>query len=191
MRDIRGLVLATALTALACTRPLSLNVPKTDVVAAPPTDSSGRPTETSVVEVRYFPFSPTVSVVGWSSDDAGFGLRSWLRRDGSLVRDHRLYVSAYYLPGRGSYYLASVPPVQFEREGRSRDLYACYFGKCSPFQTLGWRVPDDFLRASRDSLTVTLYGRDGRKLDLTVRRQLIDAYLAKVDSVSATLRRSN
>jgi len=38
---------------------------------------------------------------------------------------------------------------------------------------------------------VKFYGRDNRELIITVRRDLIDAYLARVDSVSATLRKLN
>jgi hypothetical protein len=38
-------------------------------------------------------------------------------------------------------------------------------------------------------VAVTFYGRQGRRLTITVRRDLIDAYLAAVDSASAALQR--
>jgi hypothetical protein len=98
-------------------------------------------------------------------------------------------VGTYYEPWVRSLYFAAAPPRQFQMTGVSRDAYACYFGKCSPFETIGVRIPDEFLREIRDSVAVTLYGRGGRELTITVRRDLIDAYLAAVDSVSAELRK--
>lgn len=71
----------------------------------------------------------------------------------------------------------------------SRDPFACYWGKCSPFETMSVRIPDELLRSNRDSLDVTFLGHDNRKLVLTLRRDLIDAYLLAVDSVSAEMRR--
>jgi hypothetical protein len=116
-------------------------------------------------------------------------LRTSIRRDGSIVRDHNLYVGTYYEPWVRRLYLAAAPPRQFRMLGVSRDAFACRFGKCSPFETIGVRIPDAYLRANRDSLPITLRGWDGRDLTITVRRGLIDAYLAAVDSVSAALRR--
>jgi len=88
-----------------------------------------------------------------------------------------------------TFHLATVPPRVLKMTGTSRDIYACYFGSCSPFETLGVRIPDELLRANRDSVAVRFYGRGGRELIVTVRRDLIDAYLSSVDSVSAALRR--
>jgi hypothetical protein len=128
-------------------------------------------------------------VVAWPSDDGSYGLRTSIRRDGSIVRDHRLFVGTYFEPWVRRLHLAVAPPTQFRMLGVSRDALACRFGKCSPFETIGVRIPDAYLRASRDSLPITLRGWDGRDLTITVRRDLIDAYLAAVDSVSAALRR--
>lgn len=176
---------------VACAPPIILGTASTatDAVAPLPTNTTGGAPEPPTIEVRYFPFSPTVSVVGWTATDAGYGLRAWLRRDGSLVRDHRLYVSTYYVPQMRSFHLAAVPPRALKMTGTSRDIYACYFGRCSPFETLGVRIPDELLRANRDSVAVRFYGRGGRELVVTVRRDLIDAYLSSVDSISAALRR--
>jgi hypothetical protein len=190
-RSPRAALRALALTAVlvgfvGCAPPLLLD----DVVLAPTrTDTIGARADSTEVQLRYFSFSPTVSVVAWPAADAGYGLRAMVRRDGSLVRDHSLYVGTYYEPWVRSLYLAVAPPRQFRRQGVSRDSFACYFGKCSPFETLGIRITDEFLRANRDSVAVTLYGHDGRAVTITVRRDLIEAYLAAVDSVSAALRK--
>jgi hypothetical protein len=182
-KTLGALGLAAALAGLTrCAPPIVL-------ANAPAVEDTTAAEELPTVELRYFPFSPTVSVVAWPSDDAGFGLRTSVRRDGTLVRDHRLYIGTYFEPWVRGLYLAAAPPRQFKMLGVSRDAFACYFGKCSPFETIGVRIPDEFLRAHRDSLPVTLYGWGGRELTVTVRGDLIDAYLAAVDSVSAQLRR--
>jgi hypothetical protein len=177
-----ALMLAASFAGLVgCAPPIVLSAPSaaTDVAADEP----------PIVQLRYFSFSPTVSVVAWPAEDAGYGLRASVRRDGSLVREHSLYVGTYFEPWVRGLYLAVAPPRQFRRQGVSRDNYACYFGKCSPFETLGVRITDEYLRANRDSVAMSLYGRDGRALTITLRRDLIDAYLAAVDSVSAALRK--
>lgn len=66
-----------------------------------------------------------------------------------------------------------------------------YYAACSPFVTLGWRMTDDLLRAGRDSLVMEFHGRHGRTMSIAVPRALIDACLTVVDSVSASLRKSN
>ena len=185
----RRLVSAAFLVGFAgCAPPIVLD---TASITPAPVDTAVAPEEAPTVELRYFSFSPTVSVVAWSGENSDYGLRSWVRRDGSLVRDHRLYVATLYEPWVRGLRLATAAPKQFRMLGVSRDTYACYWGKCSPFETIGVRIPDEVLRASRDSVAVTLYGWSGRELTITVRRDLIDAYLAAVDSVSAALRKRN
>lgn len=157
--------------------------------ATPVTPDTTADAEPPIIELRYFSFSPTVSVVGWTGENDWYGLRTTVRRDGSLVRDHRLYVNTYYKPWMRTFHLAAVPPRGLEMMGVSRDPYACYFGRCSPFETLAVRIPDELLRANRDSVTVTFYGSSNRQMTITVRRDLIEPYLASVDSVSSALRR--
>lgn len=171
---------------VGCAPPIVLDAA---AITASATDTVSAPDEAPTVELRYFSYSPTVAVVAWPGETAGYGLRSSVRRDGSLVRDHRLYVGTLYEPWVRELRIATAPPRQFRILGVSRDTYACYWGKCSPFETLGVRIPDEFLRASRDSVDVTLYGWGGRELTITLRRDLIDAYLAAVDSVTAALRK--
>lgn len=181
-RNFRIMVVACLGLFAGCAPPIVLEAPPTLRDAA---DGVEPPT----IELRYFSFSPTVSVVGWSAEDNWYGLRTAVRRDGSLVRDHRLYVNTYFEPWIRSLYRAVIAPRGLQMMGVSRDPYACYFGRCSPFETLNVRVPDELLRANRDSVTVTLYGAGNRQLLVTLRRDLIDPYLASVDSVSAALRK--
>lgn len=194
-RAVQGaFTLATCLAALAgCAPAIVLNsaFARPHVVAPAEGDTSRAQDELPTVQLRYFSFSPTVSVVAWRTDDAGYGLRASVRRDGSLVRDHRFYVGTYYEPWVQSLNLAVAPPRQFKMAGVARDDLACSFGECSPFETLSVRIPDEYLRANRHSLAVRLSGSGGREMSITVGRELIDAYLTAVDSVSAALRRGN
>jgi hypothetical protein len=179
----RLVVAASVAVLTACAPPIVL-----DPVAPTPGERVDD-TESPTIELRYFSFSPTVSVVSWPAEENWYGLRASVRRDGSLVRDHRLYVSTYFEPWMRTMYRAAIPPRGLQMLGVSRDSHACYFGRCSPFETLSVRVPDEVLRTTRDSVTVTFYGSGNRQLMVTLRRGLIDPYLASVDSVSAALRR--
>jgi hypothetical protein len=216
LTDVRALALAAALIGLAgCAFPVMgrLGSAGRADFATPsatdlgPTDSVQPP----VVEVREFPRSSIVSVVAWSPDQPDFGLNArLLRGDGSLIRDHRLYVSTYYMgnvptsdsrvytrpvvlgrPTRLHGVVQTVTPAKqlLEATGITRDDRACYYDKhsCTPFETFDVRVPDEMLRANRDSVAIRLYTRGGMETIVTLRRDLIDPYLAKVDSVSAAL----
>jgi hypothetical protein len=174
-------------------------------------DSFDKPEpEPLTIQVREFPHSATVSVVVWNPEEPDYGLRATLRRDGSLVRDHRLYVSTYYfgydaIGGQTSYarntnrpllnpqhwFVRTVVPAldQLQSTGTIRDAEACHWGSCSPFETFEVRVPDSLLRANRDSVAIKLYGRGDGEFVLAVRRDLIDPYLRTVDSVAAALRK--
>ena len=169
---------------------------------------SGSDTEetqaTPRVEIRDFPYAPTLAIVAWSEDDAAAGLRAMLRRDGSLVRDHQFYISTSVLgnfnpfaiaatnrPPSGRYVQTLVPAGRaLEVLGSARDEYFCDGGgkTCSPYESFRVRVPDSLLRANRDSITVRLYGV-GSEFVISVNRAVIDPYLAAVDSVSAALRK--
>lgn len=179
-------------------------------VASLPTDSvdAAPRAEPPIVQVREYPHSPTVSIVAWTPDETAYGLRASVRRDGSLIRDHQLYISTYYgavsslYSGVNSSYASrargqgglvqtvALPERLLLSTGISRDIQSCYaWPKCSPYETRGVRVPDAVLRANRDSLAVRFYGRAGGELTITLYRDLIDSYLEKVDSVSAALRK--
>lgn len=182
-------------------RRASIASPEQVITPAYDLDPAAPLEEPAVVQVFEYPRSPTVAVIAWRPGDSGYGLRSWLRRDGSLVRDHRFYVSTFYDGGTSSHFANSgmrkgavetVTPagLLLESAGTLHDVHACHgWPDCTPFVSRLSRIPDSLLRANRDSLAVRLYGRGGTELTVTVRRDVIDAYLRTVDSVAATLRR--
>jgi hypothetical protein len=151
---------------------------------------------TPVVQVRAFWRSSVVSIVAWDPDDPAFGLRTSVSRTGELVGglrfgDHRLYMTPVYAHNMGGFKYAAVPVGHLLLEtGSQGDPYSCFFGKeCSPMVTVGVRVPDSLLRANRDSLVVTFYPQVQEPWTITLRRELIAAYLDEVDSVVAELRK--
>ena len=143
-----------------------------------------------IVQVRTFPNSAVVSVVAWDKSDAAFGLRTSVTRTGELIGglrfgDHRLYLTPLYARDMGGFAYASVPPGRLLLgAGAESDVYSCFYGKdCSPMTTVGVRIPDSLLRADRDSLAIAFVPRVLEPWKITLRRELIDAYLARVDSV--------
>jgi hypothetical protein len=199
MKNRFPLVVVASLSALAaCAFPINRGAKPydDDAYAGSSADEPGPP----IVQVREYSKSNIV-VIAWEPDDNGFGLRTELRRDGSLVSDHRLYVSTYY---NGRVALTNSPLLQRMKwnvaeavvpahqvllsTGVSRDLYHCYWGPCSPYESVGIRIRDEMLRSNRDSIAVRLYGRGDAEMILTARRDLIDAYLSTVDSLAAALR---
>jgi len=192
---LRPLVFGTALIGLIGCAPSILPVTASTAtrIDVPPGTSPGDSTsfpQPATIEVRYYAHSPTVTIVGWDPAETAYGLRAWLRRDGSLIRGHRLYVSSYYIPARPAFTRAVAPSRPLELTGISRDVHACVGGRpCSPPETFGALVPDELLRSTRDSLVVTFYGRGSRELLITLHRDLIDAYLGRVDSVVAVMRK--
>ncbi len=215
LTGVRALALTVSLAAFtACAFPVAGRLDSAiRGNGATPTATDLGPTgdASPVIEVREFPRSSIVSVVAWSPDEPDFGLNARLRRgDGSLIHDHRLYVSTYYLgnvpvsdtrvytkpvvlgrPTRVHGVVETVTPADqvVEATGITHDDRACYYDVhiCTPFETFDVRVPDEMLRANRDSVAIRLYGREGMEMIVTIRRDLIDPYLAKVDSVSAAL----
>jgi len=158
----------------------------TDTAAAPP-----------VVQVRGFPRSAVVSIVAWDAGDAAFGLRTAVTRTGELVGglqfgDHRLYMAPLYAREMGGFKYAAVSLGELLLgTGAQRDTHSCFYGRnCSPMVTVGVRVPDSLLRANRDSLVVTFFPSVLEPWTITLRRELITAYLTKVDSVVAELRKT-
>jgi hypothetical protein len=163
------------------TSPPAVSVPAAEPEAEP---------EPPRVQVRHFSFSPEVAVLAWGAADAAYGLRASLDRSGALVRDHRLYVSAYYEPALAAFPRAKLASRPLMVNGIRSDPWACHFGDCSPPRAFEARIPDDLLRSHRDSAVIRFHADDGRELILRVAPEVVDAYLAAVDSVSARLRRS-
>lgn len=157
-----------------------------DVVAAEP-----------IVQVRSYWRSPLVTIVAWDPEDPMVGLRTSVTREGKLVGgiqagDHRLYMTPLYARDMGGFGQATDGSgALLLGSGLQRDSYSCFYGKeCSPMVTLGVRVPDSLLRANRDSLVVTIIPKVSDPWTITLRRELIEAYLEKVDAVVADLKRA-
>lgn len=169
----------------AATRTLPALAPDDAAVGAP------------VVQVREFWRSSVVSVVAWDADDAAFGLRTSVTRTGELVGglrfgDHQVYMTPFYAQYMGGFKYATLTlPDLLLGTGTQRDPYSCFYGKdCSPMVTVGVRVPDSLLRANQDSLVMTFYPRVQKPWTITLRRELISAYLKTVDSVVMELRKT-
>jgi hypothetical protein len=152
--------------------------------------------EPPIVQVRDFPGSSVVSVLAWDVEDATFGLRTAVNRNGTLVGgarygDHQLYMTPFHYWYMGGFTHATAEPGKpLLRTGWSRDAQACFYGtQCSPVDAVGVRVPDALLRANRDSLVVT-FDATRDPWTITLRRELIAAFLTSVDSVVAERRKS-
>jgi hypothetical protein len=150
-----------------------------------------------IVQVRDYWRASIVSVVAWDVDEAAFGLRTSVSRNGTLVGglrfgDHVLYISPFFARYMGGFVHATGAPGQLLlRTGWRNDPHSCFYGRhCSPMQTVGVRVPDSLLRASRDSLVVTFLPSIQDPWTITLRRELIAAYLTKVDSIVAGMRKT-
>jgi hypothetical protein len=148
-----------------------------------------------IVQVRGYRQSSVVSVVAWDAGESDFGLRTSVSRTGKLVGglrygDHSLYLSPFLARQMGGFAHAAVMPAGqlLLGTGTRRDSYSCFYGRsCSPMVTVAVRVPDSLLRANRDSLVVTFFPRTLDPWTITLRRELIAAYLQKVDSVVAEM----
>jgi hypothetical protein len=91
----------------------------------------------------------------------------------------------------GFKYAADTAWHVLRKTATQRDVYACFDGNdCSPMVTVGVRIPDALLRANRDSLVVTFFPSVLENWTITLRRELIAAYLTKVDSVVADMRKT-
>lgn len=149
-----------------------------------------------IVQVRDLPGSPTVAIVAWDPDNADFGLRTRLRRDGSdlgeaRVGEHRLYLNSVFVDAHGGFAHAVAHDGKLLRStGNAPDMDACRFDNvCSPRETVGLGVSDDWLRQHRDSVVVTLRPRAGQNWTIRLDKSLIDAYLTAIDSASAALKK--
>lgn len=159
--------------------------PETRSVASTMPDTVAPPT----IEVRDFPESPIVYVVGWSGDDPGYGLRTIVRKDGTSPLNHALYLTSYYTAAVPAFTRVYTPDRRLLLAGRGRDVHPCASsGPCSPYDFYSVAIRDTYLRSTRDSIPVTFYDRSSRELTITLPRTLIDAYIATVDSVVASLR---
>ena len=151
---------------------------------------------TPVVQVRDLPNAPAIAIVAWDPDNVDIGLRTRIGRDGKDLGDarmgeHRLYLNSVFVDAHGGFAHAVAHDGKLLRNtGNARDMDACRFDNlCSPRETVGLGVPDEWLRQHRDSLVVTLRPRTGQNWTIRLDGRVIDAYLKTVDSVLASLKK--
>jgi hypothetical protein len=149
-----------------------------------------------IVQVRDVRDAPAVAIVGWDAENPEYGLRTRLRRDGShlgegRVGEHRLFLSSVFVEANGQFAHATSHDGKLLRNsGTAKDIDACRYGNvCTAAETVGLGVSDEFLRAHRDSLVVTLRPKGGRHWSITLDGRVINAYLVAMDSVSASLKK--
>src|SRR5688500_14257414 len=190
LKTAAPLILGLAMAA-ACATPTRIPPDAPDgASASAPADAllPGDTIDTAVVRIREYPRSTAVTVVAWGTGDPRYGLRAMLRRDGTLIRDHRFYISTGWAPVTGTAgilvaprdYIQTVAPSghALRYTGIIRDPQPCQGGEgCSPYEAFSARVTDELLRASRDSLSVRLAAVGGTERTVTIPGDVIDAYL--------------
>ena len=115
-----------------------------------------------IVQVRDLPNAPSIDIVGWEPGEAQFGLRTRLRRDGTLLGagrgDHRLFLSTVFVDAKGGLNIANAHTGKvFRKMAEEKDVDACRFGNvCSPGETIGLAVDD----AQRERMLRRMIGED-------------------------------
>lgn len=143
----------------------------------------------TIIQVRDFPSSPIVEVLAWNASAPAFGLRTWVRRAGAPDRYHRFWVNTDFVGPSGrdvtqAQGLNRPLPVSY-----ATDTQNCLEGTCTPGSTLGARFLDGLLRGSKEDVAVKFITSGGTDFTVTLRRNLVDSYLAAVDSVIASLKK--
>ncbi len=144
-----------------------------------------------VVQVREYEGSTTANVVAWSSRRPNWGLRTAVRKNGSLERDHYVFVNTIFLGLKSSPRFVKMlePRVRnLETTIVSNDVHSCYRSDlCSPRSYLAARVPDRLLQARPDSIVLVLPSERDASGQVTIRitTNVITPYVATVDSLVA------
>jgi hypothetical protein len=197
-----GVRLVIASTAAACALPHLRGDPVHEQRYARAGTASSDSTRDSslIVQLREFDRSAAVTVLAWDADDASYGVRATVSRNGGTLvgqprsGNHELYLDPVMVQHMGGFRLAGVlPGPPLVPAPPMRDVYSCSYGShCSPMTALGVWIPDSVLRAHQDrgdSLVVTFTPALGRDWEVTLSGDLIGRYLHAVDSVSASLAR--
>lgn len=170
---LRTLALATTAVAL--------------VLVARPSFSHPAPQGGAVVQVRDFEKASTVDIVAWNAAEPQFGIRTWVRRNGQADRYHYVWVNADYPAIRDAGTAQGLNrPLQVTS---MRDDQNCVNGQCTPTAVVRARLSDDWLRKATDNVQVKFITNSGAEIIFTARRALLDAYLARVDSVTGALKK--
>ncbi|MBM3906753.1 MAG: hypothetical protein FJ363_01620 [Gemmatimonadetes bacterium] len=159
------------------------------VVTAAARSSAGHepPQGGAVIQIRDFEKASIVEIVAWNATEPQFGLRTFVKRNGSPDRYHRLWVTSGYpaitdvAKAQG---LNRPLPVSSQRDDQN-----CLNNRCAPTSTVGARVPDDALRKATENVEVKFFTNSGAEIMFTARRPLVSAYLAAVDSVIGALKK--
>jgi hypothetical protein len=183
---VRAVLYGAVMATVASCAPSPVRAP----VAQGPTLSDVGLAETPMVQFRSFPFSSDVYIVAWGVGGSGWGLRAMIRHDGSLVRDHIVYVSTLYHPGVSRVWKAVLDGDLLLLQGVGRDRQPCWDDVCTPSSYFSTRIREDRLRAARDDLTVRYHGDEDRQFTIHIAPEVVDAYLQAVDSVRAARRRN-
>lgn len=193
MTDRRVILAALVVGVAGCSLPLIGDGPLARFSAEQEVTVDTTAVAPPVVQVRDFPHSSVVNVFAWEPDDAQMGLSTSVTRTGKLfgglrAGDHQLYIDVLQARLMGGFKYATVAPDHLLlRTNARRDPQACFYGKvCSPMISLGVRIPDSLLRAHRDSLVVTFHPAAMQPWTVTLRPELVTAYLQRVDSVVAS-----
>lgn len=148
-----------------------------------------------VVQVRDVPNAPTITVLAWDAGTPDYGLRTRINREGEDIGDvrhgeHRLYLSSGFANAHGDFATAVTQDNKFlRRVSPAQDPDACKFGECTPANTIGLGVSDEWLRKHPDSLVVTFRPHTGQNWSIRLDGSIIKAYLSTIDSVEASLKK--
>ena len=143
----------------------------------------------ATVVVHDYPGSSNVTIIAWNPATPNYGLRTDVPRAGGTWRYHWLYVATNSVPER-EMAKATGMNRSLRLEGAMKDEQNCLGGKgCSPSEYFSARIPDDVLRANLDGVSVTILTTSSNELVYNIRRDVVDAYLATVDSVRAALKK--
>lgn len=143
-----------------------------------------------IVQVREYEGATTVDIVAWEPTSPNWGLRTSVRKNGSLERDHYIFVNTVYLG------LTSAPRFVKMLEPKARglqttilsDVHNCYQSHlCSPRSFLAARVPEDLMEDRPDSLVLVIPSPRAAsgEVTITIEAEVIKAYMATTDSVVA------
>jgi hypothetical protein len=156
-------------------------------VAARPLASHEAPQGGAVIQIRDFEKASIVEIVAWSAMEPQFGLRTFVKRNGTPDRYHRLWVNSGYpaiTDAAKAQGLNRPLPVSSQRDDQN-----CLNNRCAPTSTVGARVPDDALRKATEHVEVKFFTNSGAEIVFTAHKPLVSAYLAAVDSVIGALKK--